>query len=65
MTEELTFTHRLTDNIDELYPDVYDESDDPDEEPTKLLDCKRLRQEIKSKRRLAGSMRHVCSSLRY
>ena len=54
MTEELTFTHRLTDNIDELYPDVYDESDDPDEEPTKLLDCKRLRQEIKSKRRLAA-----------
>ena len=54
MTDERTFTHRLTDNIDELYPDVFEPTDDPDDEPMKLLDNKRLRQDIKSKRRLAA-----------
>ena len=52
--EERTFTHRLTDNIDELYPDVFEDLTGPDEEPVKLIDNKRLRQDIKSKRRLAA-----------
>ena len=54
LIEERTFTHRLSDNIDVLYPDVFEEGDNPDDEPTKLLDNRRLRQEIKSKRRLAA-----------
>lgn len=54
VTEERTFTHRLTDNIDELYPDVFDECNDLNEKPVKLIDNKRLREEIKAKRRLAA-----------
>ena len=52
--EERTFTHRLTDNIDELYPDVFEDLTGPDDEPVKLIDNRRLRQDIKSKRRLAA-----------
>jgi len=54
VTEERTFTHRFTDNIDELYPDVFDECNDLNEKPVKLIDNKRLREEIKAKRRLAA-----------
>lgn len=54
VTEERTFAHRFTDNIDELYPDVFDECNDLNEKPVKLIDNKRLREEIKAKRRLAA-----------
>ena len=54
MTEEREFTHRLIDNIDEMYADVYEPGTEEDEEPIKLIDNKRLRSDIKSKRRLAA-----------
>lgn len=61
LVEEREFTHKLTDNIDELYPDVYDDAEDG-EKPVKLVDNKALRRMIKSKRRLAaiecGTPRH-------
>lgn len=54
MTEEREFTHRLSDNIDAMYADVYEDSIDPDEDPVRLVDQRRLRKDITSKRRLAA-----------
>ena len=54
MTEEREFTHRLSDNIDAMYADVYEDSIDPDDDPVKLVDQRRLRKDITSKRRLAA-----------
>lgn len=57
VVEERSFSHKLTDNIDELYPDVLD----PDS-GLKLVNNKALRAQIKSKRREAciecGTARH-------
>ena len=54
MVEEREFTHRMLDNIDEMYPDAYEPGTDENEDPVKLIDNKKLRQGIKSKRRLAA-----------
>jgi superfamily II DNA or RNA helicase len=48
VVDERSFSHRMTDNIDELYPDVLD----PDTS-AKLIDNKALRAQIKSRRREA------------
>ena len=57
VVEERSFSHRMTDNIDELYPDVVDE-----ETGIKITDNKSLRAQIKSRRREAciecGTERH-------
>ena len=57
VVEERSYSHRLTDNIDELYPDILD----PDT-GVKLVNNKALRAQIKSKRREAciecGTPRH-------
>jgi superfamily II DNA or RNA helicase len=57
VVEERSFSHKLSDNIDELYPDVFD----PDT-GAKLVNNKALRAQIKSKRREAciecGTARH-------
>ena len=57
VVEERTFSHRLSDNIDELYPDVFDP-----ETGVKVLDNKALRIQIKARRREAciecGTERH-------
>ncbi len=57
VVEERSFSHRLTDNIDELYPDITD----PDT-GAKLVNNKALRAQLKSKRREAciecGTARH-------
>lgn len=57
VVEERSYSHRLTDNIDELYPDILD----PDT-GAKLVNNKALRAQIKSKRREAciecGTSRH-------
>ena len=48
VVDERSFSHKMTDNIDELYPDVLD----PDT-GAKLIDNKALRAQIKAKRREA------------
>ena len=52
--------HRISDNIDALYPDVFEPNDDG--ELIKVVDHKALRGKVKSKRRLAaiecGTMKH-------
>ena len=57
VVEERSYSHRLSDNIDELYPDIID----PDT-GVKLVNNKALRAQIKSKRREAciecGTARH-------
>lgn len=57
VVEERSFSHKMSDNIDELYPDVLD----PDN-GAKLIDNKVLRAQIKAKRREAciecGSPKH-------
>lgn len=57
VVEERSYSHRMSDNIDELYPDVID----PDT-GAKLMDNKSLRAQIKARRREAciecGTDRH-------
>ena len=57
LIEEREFSHSLTDNIDEIYPDIFDE-----ETGQKTVDNAALRRRIKSKRREAciecGSEKH-------
>lgn len=49
--EDSSYTHRISDNIDELYPDILAQGDDG--KLYKVEDRKKLRAQIKSKRRLA------------
>ena len=52
LVEETSHRHRISDNIDALYPDVFDT--DEDGELFKVVDNKGLRATIKSKRREAA-----------
>lgn len=54
LTEVREFKHRLTDNIDELYPCEFAETEDPDEAPQRIVDNRRLRKDIKRHRRRAA-----------